>query len=172
MRGLVLKTHFQHPKSRNTNWTFKVQFFSFGLALALSFPLGLNGQTQSPSMAVFQSPKSALLHSALLPGWGQWRNGQHLKAALVFGGETALIVNAVSLGRIAARSATADERTFYKDNQSLSIWWFFGIYFLNLLDAYVDAQLRVFDTSPDLSLGLPSDGNCVFGLALSIPIHH
>jgi hypothetical protein len=170
MRGFVLKPTSGHPRRFFTNWTFTVQFFSFGLALLSIVPSGLKGQTPSPSKVIFQSPRSALIHSAILPGWGQWRNGQHLKSILVFGGETALVANAVSLGRLAARSATAEERTFYKDNQSLSIWWFFGVYFLNLLDAYVDAQLRVFDTSPDLSRRLPCDGSPSFGLAISIPI--
>jgi hypothetical protein len=170
MRGFVLKPVSGHPRRLITNWIFAVQFFSFGLALALSCPCGLRGQDQPKE--IFQSPRSALVHSAILPGWGQWRNGQHLKSILVFGGETALVVNAVSLGRQAARSATADEKAFYKDNQSLSIWWFVGIYFINLLDAYVDAQLRVFDTSPDLSRWIPSDGNQTFRLAFSIPINH
>ena len=180
MRGIVLNSFSGHSKRSGANWTIKVQFFSFGLALALSIPSFLRGQVQSPvrspaqasgdqSPAAFQSPRSAMLHSAILPGWGQWRNDQRLKAVLVFGGEAAIAANAAYLNQRAIRTR-GDERVFYEDNRSLSIWWFFGVYFLNILDAYVDAQLRFFDTSPDLSHGAPSGGALAFGLRLNIPL--
>jgi hypothetical protein len=167
MRGVVLKSLSKPPKQSGANWTIKVQFFSFGLALVLSIPNFLLGQVQSAP--TFQSPRSAMLHSAVLPGWGQWRNGQRFKAVLVFGGEAALAVNAAYLNQRAVRTR-GDERAFYEDNRSLSIWWFFGVYFLNILDAYVDAQLRFFDTSTDLSSKVSSGGAPVFGLQLKIPL--
>jgi len=40
---------------------------------------------------------------------------------------------------------------FYRENRRLSIWWYLGIFFLNILDAYVDAHLWDFDTGPDLT---------------------
>jgi hypothetical protein len=179
MRGIVLKSLSKPPKQSGANWTIKVQFFSFGLALVLSSPNLLQGQVQSPVRSpaqasgdqspAFQSPRSAMLHSAVFPGWGQWRNGQRFKAVLVFGGEAALAVNAAYLNQRAVRTR-GDERAFYEDNRSLSIWWLFGVYFLNILDAYVDAQLRFFDTSTDLSSKVSSGGASVFGLQLKIPL--
>jgi hypothetical protein len=54
---------------------------------------------------------------------------------------------------MALRSKTPEEREFFRNNRNLSIWWFVGVYFLNLMDAYVDAQLWHFDTGPDLGGG-------------------
>lgn len=44
------------------------------------------------------------------------------------------------------------KKDFYRKNRDLSIFAFFGVYLLSVLDAYVDAQLSTFDISPDLSL--------------------
>lgn len=33
-----------------------------------------------------QSPRKAVLRSAIIPGWGQWRNGKWWKVPLVYGG--------------------------------------------------------------------------------------
>jgi hypothetical protein len=99
-----------------------------------------------------QSPMGAMLRSAVLPGWGQWYNGQKFKSILVIGGELGLIGNAYYQNQLVLRSKSFEEREFYKNNRNLSIWWFVGVYFLNLMDAYVDAQLWHFDTGPDLAV--------------------
>jgi hypothetical protein len=97
------------------------------------------------------SPTGVMLRSAVLPGWGQWVNGQAWKGLLVVGAEAGLAINAVLQDRRMVRSNTPEEREFYRNNKSLSIWWFAGVYFLNLLDAYIDASLRDFDTGPEIS---------------------
>jgi hypothetical protein len=94
------------------------------------------------------------MRSAVLPGWGQWTNGQKLKSVLVFGAELALAGNAAYQNRLVQRSRSDDEREFYKNNRSQCIWWFAAVYFLNLADAYVDAQLWHFDAGPNLSGGI------------------
>jgi len=110
--------------------------------------------TATDSMKVrTKSPKAAVLRSAVLPGWGQWSNGQKLKSVLVFGAEMGLAGNAAYQNRLALRSQTRDERDFYRNNRSQSIWWFAAVYFLSLADAYVDAQLWHFDAGPNLSEG-------------------
>jgi hypothetical protein len=101
-----------------------------------------------------KSPKAAMLRSAVLPGWGQWTNGQKIKSLLVLGGELGLIGNAYYQNRAALRSKSFDEGEFYRNNRSQSIWWFAGLYFLNLADAYVDAELWSFDAGPNLSGGI------------------
>ena len=49
-------------------------------------------------------------------------------------------------------SAFKSSKDFYRRNKELSIIVTVGLYFLCMLDAYVDAQLFDFDISPDLSL--------------------
>ncbi len=102
------------------------------------------------------SPNKAMIRSALMPGLGQWYNKKKFKAILVLGGELGLMVNAVYQNQQAVRSQSEEERAFYVNNRSLSLWWFFGIYLLNIFDAYVDAQLMDFDVGPDLSMSTES----------------
>ena len=42
----------------------------------------------------------------------------------------------------------------YRRYRDMSIFAFVGVYALSVIDAYVDAQLSVFDISPDLSMQL------------------
>ena len=52
-----------------------------------------------------------------------------------------------------------DLREFYKDQRDSFTWYFFILYVLNIVDAYVDASLYSFDVSPALSLrGVPARG--------------
>ena len=108
----------------------------------------------------YKSPNGAMVRSALLPGLGQWYNGQKFKAVLVLGGELGLMANAVYQNQQVVQSQTEEEKAFYVNNRSLSLWWFFGVYFLNILDAYVDAHLMDFDVGPELTGVMPT-GNTV-----------
>lgn len=44
------------------------------------------------------------------------------------------------------------KKDFYRRYRDLSAFCFIGVYLLSVVDAYVDAQLSVFDISPDLSM--------------------
>lgn len=44
------------------------------------------------------------------------------------------------------------KKDFYRRFRDLSAFCFVGVYLLSVIDAYVDAQLSVFDISPDLSM--------------------
>lgn len=44
------------------------------------------------------------------------------------------------------------KKDFYRRYRDLSAFCFVGVYLLSVIDAYVDAQLSVFDISPDLSM--------------------
>lgn len=46
------------------------------------------------------------------------------------------------------------KKDFYRRYRDLSAFCFIGVYLLSVIDAYVDAQLSVFDISPDLSMRL------------------
>ena len=125
-----------------------------------------NSDSVHVTTIVEKSPRGAMLRSALMPGWGQLYNNQKLKALLVFGGEMALVGNAIYYNQVANKSQTVDEQRFYKDMRSQFLWWLFAIHLLNILDAYVDAHLWNFDTGPDLSLDTIHHGNG--GLLLSL----
>ena len=46
------------------------------------------------------------------------------------------------------------KKDYYRRYRDLSAFCFAGVYLLSIVDAYVDAQLSVFDINPDLSLHL------------------
>ncbi|MFA6813285.1 MAG: DUF5683 domain-containing protein [Bacteroidaceae bacterium] len=50
-------------------------------------------------------------------------------------------------------------KDMYRRYRDMSIFAFIGVYFLSIIDAYVDAELSNFDISPDLSMGT-NTGNC------------
>lgn len=126
------------------------------IILIFSLSSSIRAQAENDTIQVVgskvKSPTGAVIRSALLPGLGQWYNDQKLKALIVLGGELALAGNAIYYNQMALKSSTYDEREFYRDLRGRFIWWFAGIYLLNLLDAYVDAYLWDFDTGPDLSI--------------------
>ncbi|MBN2417678.1 hypothetical protein JXO52_17725 [bacterium] len=99
-----------------------------------------------------QSVPGAVIRSALLPGFGQWYNGKRLKAVAVFGIEAGLIGAAVVQNQRAVRSTTETERVFYEDDRSRFIWYAAAFWLLQVFDAHVDAKLRPFDISDNLSL--------------------
>ena len=45
-----------------------------------------------------------------------------------------------------------NRKNYYRRYRDLSAFAFVGVYLLSIVDAYVDAQLSVFDISPDLSM--------------------
>ncbi len=46
------------------------------------------------------------------------------------------------------------KKDYYRRYRDLSAFCFVGVYLLSVIDAYVDAQLSVFDISPDLSMSV------------------
>ena len=102
------------------------------------------------SSLILRSPISAMVRSSLLPGLGQVYNRKWFKAVLVFGTEAALAGNAVLMNQRMLASKSEDERNFYEYYRGTFVWWFAGIYILNILDAYVDAQLSGFNINPEL----------------------
>lgn len=52
------------------------------------------------------------------------------------------------------RQLLRNRRDRYRRYRDLSVFCFVGVYLISVIDAYVDAQLSVFDISPDLSMRL------------------
>ena len=98
-----------------------------------------------------KSPWGAVLRSAIIPGWGQIYNQSYIKAPVVWG-----IFGALAAGWIHYNNKYIDSRAlylstqndvyrqnrdFYRDQRDLMSIYIGLAYFLNLVDAYVDAQL-------------------------------
>lgn len=126
------------------------------------------------------NPKVAVFRSAVLPGWGQWYNKKYWKIPIVYGalGTTAgvffynrkiykLLRQAVKYrldndttndGLIAPefQNLPTDfliaNRNIFRQNIDYSVLVFLLFWGLNVVDASVDAHLKAFDVSPDISM--------------------
>jgi hypothetical protein len=141
------------------------------LFIVMTIAIGCHAQSWADSVVIrpvmVKSPRGAMLRSLTMPGWGQAYNGKWFKAILVLGAESGLAANAVYYNRKALNSGSEDEKLFYQDSRSAFIWWFAGIYMINILDAYVDAQLFSFDVSPDLKSDESPGGGIKAGIQIS-----
>ena len=127
----------------------------------------------------YKSPSGAMLRSALVPGWGQLYNESYWKVPVMFGVFTSLayVANWYHLkyvdyrGRYIQSTYDLEQNTilenddlfmrthrfnktareFYRDNRDVFIFYLAISYFLNIVDAYVDAHLYGFNV--DSSLG-------------------
>ena len=120
----------------------------------------------------FHPTKSSLLAvglSLVLPGSGQIYNEDYWKAPVIWtlagywvyehgkNNTTYHDFNDRYLASITPANTTGDAqlktlRDFYRDERDKFAWYLGGLYFLNLLDAYVGANLYDFTVTPDLSL--------------------
>ncbi len=123
------------------------------------------------------SPFKATIMSTALPGLGQVYNGKWWKVPIIYGAFGGLIYSSVwndakrrtyrnaYLIRVDDDPATIDEFDgvysdanlrelvdFYQRNRDLSLIFTGVIYALNIIDAGVDAHLKDFDVSDDLTL--------------------
>lgn len=127
-------------------------------------------------------PRTAILRSAMVPGWGQITNKKYWKLPLVWGslGTTAYVfawnLNYYKKAKLAYRLSTDDDpsndsqvpadfsklisnperinqyKREFRQNVDYSVLFFIGFWALNVADAAVDAHLKTFDVSDDLSL--------------------
>jgi len=122
------------------------------------------------------SPSKAVLYSAILPGAGQAYNKKYWKIPIIYAGIGALVY-AIDFNqknystfkdafiiRTDGDSTTSDDYPrytddnlktlfeYYRRNRDLSYILAGTLYILNILDAYVDAELFYFDVSDKLTL--------------------
>ena len=112
--------------------------------------------TREPSTAkVRLNPRGALWRSALVPGWGQLRNGRHLKAVLFSAAAAGFAGAGISETRNLNR-AEASERQAAAGRRNTRLLLLIATATFSALDAYVDAHLADFGVSlagsRDLSL--------------------
>lgn len=124
------------------------------------------GSNSGDSLFVMhKSPWGAVLRSAILPGWGQIYNESYIKAPVVWG-----IFGALAAGWIHYNNKYKDSRDlylatsndyyrqnrdFYRDQRDLMGIYIGLAYFLNLVDAYVDAQLFDFSVQENHMIRQP-----------------
>ena len=142
--------------------TFVLLAFSFVAVNAQISPDSLDKIDLSDSVFVMQkSPTGAMLRSALLPGWGQIYNGSYWKAPVIWSliGYFAYVWTSTNseyqnyrelYKKSLSQSRNGDEtylryREFYRDERDLFAFYIGLTYFLNVVDAYVDAHLFDFN---------------------------
>lgn len=146
------------------------------------------------------NPHVATIRSAILPGWGQFYNKKYWKIPIVYGAlgvsagifffnlktynelRQAVILKSDGIpGNDTLISPELQNlplealriyRNSYRQNIDYSVLAFLVIWGLNVVDATVDAHLKGFDVSPDLSLKIKpgyqmSTGNASISLVFS-----
>jgi hypothetical protein len=120
-----------------------------------------------------KSPLAAVLLSAALPGAGQFYNQSYWKIPIIgglvgyFGYEYVINNNKFKDYRdqynesITSVNPFGDEnlktlREFYRNQRDDFVWYFIIVYVVNLVDAYVDAQLFDFDIKEEKIIGYGS----------------
>ena len=131
-----------------------------------------------------RSPWLAVGLSALIPGAGQVYNENYWKPLVIWGltgywvYEWMKLNTRYNASRIDFEQSISPflpdgnsqfkyARDFYRDERDKFAWYLGALYFLNLVDAYVGAQLYDFDVSPDLS----SDGRIVPKMTATLRYH-
>jgi hypothetical protein len=109
----------------------------------------------------FDRPFWVMMRSVAVPGWGQAKNGQWVKAVLLGGTEAGFIVAAVREDRLASDARDngrlmPEESAYWADRADAHVsrkkdyvWWGAFTLLLSLGDAYVDAHLKGFDAEFD-----------------------
>lgn len=161
---------------------------------ALDSSLSLNRKSFSP-------PRKAALRSAILPGWGQATNKKYWKIPLVYGalGTTGYLFNrnlqqyrdSRDAYRLAMDNDPSNDilikqpyynvrsqperirnfRNAVRQNLDYCVLGFLVCWGLNVMDATVDAHLKTFDVSDNLSLRLKGGYNEIgqtAGLGISL----
>lgn len=130
---------------------------------------GFDNVSEEPENEIFEmqkSPWGAVLRSAVIPGWGQFYNESYWKIPLVWGllaYYTSVWIKSHRLYwdnqeyylnnkniNIIAEKLYKSRRDFYRDQRDEFAVYIGLVYFLTLVDAYVDAHLFDFDVGPDL----------------------
>ncbi len=148
-----LKGCLNYLKSSTNHIAKAVIIFLFITAAAnAQQKAGENTSNRNDSVYVMKkSPWGAVLRSAILPGWGQIYNHSYLTVPVIWGIGAWLIYNWDQSNKLYKAygdlyTSTNDYRYWqlkndYHDQRDLFAIYIGLTYFLNLVDAYVDAEL-------------------------------
>lgn len=134
-------------------------------------------QTKVQKKAIYSSARKASIMSAILPGLGQAYNKKYWKIPIVYAGlggfgymflSNNTKYNDYRKGLIASvnngdssqsvygvnysQSQLQSQKLYYRKYRDFAVIGFSIVYIINIIDANVDAHLRTFDVSDDLSL--------------------
>lgn len=142
---------------------------SFGIAQEDT--TSIKNENSADTVFVMQkSPWGAVLRSAIIPGWGQIYNESYIKAPIVWGIFGALVavwiwnnhkysdsqnlyLQNLNNPNPQVPNSYRNNRDFYRDQRDLVSIYIGLAYFLNLVDAYVDAQLFDFSVNENYRTG-------------------
>ncbi len=100
-----------------------------------------------------RNPSTALLRSAIMPGWGQFYNDEPLKG-VIFGTVELGLLSWLITEHIASEEArnNDDEQAYLLHSQRRLdlIWYTSAAWLFGMLDAYVDAYLFSFSTENEV----------------------
>ena len=146
----------------------------------------------APKFVMAKSPWLAVGLSALLPGAGQFYNESYWKIPIVLGLGTYFVSQWIHNNNLADdyrqqfdESITPENpfgdprllaiREFYKDERDTFVWYTVILYVVQLVDAYVDANLYDFNVGDDLSVRFLPDAHVVeersFRLGVQVTFH-
>jgi len=100
------------------------------------------------------SPKTALIKSAIIPGWGQFYNRRYLKAAGFFSVEAYMGYEFFRLNHKLDHTTGSKERDQVEYDRNTWAWRYLAVYLLCITDAFVDAHLAGFPENNSVSLRL------------------
>ena len=139
--------------------------------LILALPCLCQAQTPAPDTTATSTPdstkyipRSALLRSALLPGWGQFYNKRPLKGLFFGAAALGLLSSAIAENRSLGQAQTPSEHELRADRRNTRFLFLGLVATFAGLDAYVDAHLDDFTIEPDIDL---STGTTSLHLVLS-----
>lgn len=128
----------------------------------------LNQPSNDTVFVMHKSPLGAVLRSAVIPGWGQIYNQSYWKAPLIWGVGAVLVYSWIQYNkdfdyyRVKYIDTGIEQyrylRTFYQDQRDLMSIYMGLTYLLNLVDAYVDAQLFDFTVQQNPATNSPMLG--------------
>lgn len=126
----------------------------------------VNVQTSDTNFVMSKAPWGAVLRSAIIPGWGQIYNESYWKTPIILGltgyfiygwidnnklyQDNKRLYNEALLSNSNLINGYKDSRDFYRDQRDMFIFYIGLTYFLNMVDAYVDAQMFDFSVSEDI----------------------
>ena len=100
--------------------------------------------TSDTTYVISKSPWGAVLRSAVIPGWGQIYNQSYIKAPIIWGLGGWLVYLWIQNNKSYRDAISANNITyknFYQDQRDLMAIYMGLVYVLNMVDAYVDAEL-------------------------------
>ena len=141
--------------------TIKILIFIFSLTFSLfaqQDTTAIQDTTLTSDVFIMQkSPWGAVARSAIIPGWGQIYNESYWKAPVVWGVMGWFVYNWIDNNNKyidykdfyiqTNESLYLRYRNFYRDQRDEFAIYIVLTYFLNLVDAYVDAHLFDFSIS-------------------------